>query len=93
MNYPCVHCWGDPASSTLGPADRTSLCTCQLLHDAECETFNQVFQGQVTSGNNYPDVANHFGWQLLNCCPGDECRTYPSPHAEDVREGPELGRS
>lgn len=67
-----------PYCFTLGADDRNSLCICQLFPDAECETFNQVFQGKATSGNSYPDVINHFGQWLPDCCPGDEYRTPPS---------------
>lgn len=87
MNYPCSHLWSGPAVSTLGPDDRNSLCICQLFQDVECETFNQVYQGKATSGNNYPDVINHFGQQLPDCCPGDEYRIPPPYVLEKPRAG------
>lgn len=88
MNCSCSHGCKGPAASTLGPDDRNSLCICQLFQDAECETFNQVFQWKATSGNRYPDVINHFGHWLPDCCPGDEYRTPPS----ECLEGPSTGK-
>jgi len=75
MKDACSHLRHGLLLPLLGADDRNSLCICQLFQDAECETFNQVFQRKAPSGNSYPDVINHFGQQLPDCCPGDEWRT------------------
>lgn len=46
----------------------------------------------ATSGSNNPDVINHSGQQLPDCCPGDEYRTRPPPHVEDDLEGLRAGK-
>lgn len=64
-----------PSCFTLGTRQETLSKYVSFLQDAECENFNQVFQGKATSGNSYPDVINHCGRHLPDCCPGDEYRT------------------
>lgn len=64
-----------PSCFTLGTRQETLFECVSFLQDAECETFNQVFRGKATSGSSYPDVINHCGRRLPDCCPGDEYRT------------------
>lgn len=67
-----------PSCFTLGTRQETLSEYVSFLQDAECETFNQVFRGKATSGSSYPDVINHCGQRLPDCCPGDEYRTRSS---------------